>query len=206
MNSPYRILVVEDSHTQAIVLSDILEREGWQVSWAPTAQSAMDQIGQNRPDLIVLDYYLPGIRGDEFCRRIRMNIDTRGIPILILTMEGSHDAEIHGLESGADDFVAKSIDPDILLLRIRTLLAKSTTRETILSSADFGFQRARLLTIDDSPTFQEFLTEELRKEGYEVANAPGGIEGLKLLNESRFDCVLVDLVMPEMNRPARAQR
>ena len=115
MDRPHRIMLVEDSQTQAIKLTDILEKEGWEVVWAPTAEQAMDEIRNGVPDLILLDYYLPGIRGDELCRRIRMNIDTRGIPILMLTAEETNGAELHGLESGADDFVLKSADPDILL-------------------------------------------------------------------------------------------
>src|SRR6185503_21383942 len=75
MGDSSRIMLVEDSRTQAIELTDILEREGWQVVWAPTAQAALDEIGRQSLDMILLDYYLPGIRGDEFCRRIRMNID-----------------------------------------------------------------------------------------------------------------------------------
>ena len=125
MDQPHRIMLVEDSPTQAIKLRYVLEKEGWEVVWAATAQQAMEEINRPRPDLILLDYYLPGIRGDELCRRIRMNIDTRGIPILMMTVEETDEAEIHGLESGADDFVAKSVDADILLLRIRTLLNKA---------------------------------------------------------------------------------
>ena len=137
MNRPHRIMLVEDSQTQGIKLPYVLEKEGWEVVWATTAQKAMEEINQAAPDLILLDYYLPGIRGDELCRRIRMNIDTRGIPILMMTVEDSNEAEIHGLESGADDFVSKSVDSDILLLRIRTLLTKA--RAPLLDSRPGGF-------------------------------------------------------------------
>ncbi|HUY34608.1 MAG TPA: response regulator [Pirellulales bacterium] len=134
MQAVSRIMVVEDSRSQAIELTDVLEREGWQVVWAPTAQSAMEQIARQAPDLIVLDYYLPGIRGDEFCRRIRMNIDTRGIPILMLTMEEGHDAEnkedlTRALEAGADDFVGKSSDLAVLKSRIRALLRRKAYQD-----------------------------------------------------------------------------
>src|ERR1700730_9789924 len=125
-------MLVEDSRTQAIQLTDVLEKEGWEVIWAPTAQKAMEEIDRAPPDLILLDFYLPGLRGDELCRRIRMNIDTRSIPILMMTVEEADEAESRGLESGADDFVCKSVDPDILLLRIRTLLAKSQYQASIL--------------------------------------------------------------------------
>src|SRR5437764_12266786 len=101
MTRSQRIMLVEDSPTQAIKLRYVLEKEGWEVVWTPTAQKAMEEIDRHPPDLILLDYYLPGIRGDELCRRIRMNIDTRNIPILMMTVEETDEAEIRGLESGA---------------------------------------------------------------------------------------------------------
>ena len=199
MDRPHRIMLVEDSQTQAIKLRFVLEKEGWEVIWAATAQKAMEEIDRGKPDLILLDYYLPGIRGDELCRRIRMTIDTRSIPILMMTAEGTDEAEIRGLESGADDFVAKSVDSDILLLRIRTLLNKSHASSAILHQADSHFRHARLLTIDDSITYLEYLNEQLSKEGYLLEKANSGKEGLQRILHESFDCVLVDLVMPEMN-------
>jgi CheY-like chemotaxis protein len=200
MDRPHRIMLVEDSRTQAIKLSYVLEKEGWEVVWAATAQEAMAQIDRAPPDLVLLDYYLPGMRGDELCRRIRMDIDTRNIPVLMLTVEETDEAQVHGLEAGADDFVAKSVDPDILLLRIRTLLAKSRGPSSLgLRQADSHFRHARILTIDDSLTYLEYLREQLGKEGYQVAQESGGAEGLGRLLREPFDCVLVDLVMPGMN-------
>ncbi len=199
MNRPQRIMLVEDSQTQAIKLRYVLEQAGWQVIWAATAQNAMEEIDRAAPDLILLDYYLPGIRGDELCRRIRMNIDTRNIPILMMTIEETDETHIHGLDSGADDFVSKSVDADILLLRIRTLLNKSSAQSAILHQADSHFRHARLLTIDDSTTYLEFLGEQLGKDGYHLERASSGKEGLERVLREPFDCVLVDLVMPEMN-------
>jgi CheY-like chemotaxis protein len=199
MDQPRRIMLVEDSRTQAILLSDALEGQGWEVIWAPTAQEAMAQIDRAAPDLILLDYYLPGMRGDELCRRIRMDIDTRNIPVLMLTVEETDEAQVHGLESGADDFVAKSADPDILLLRIRALLAKSRGPSSILRQADSHFRNARILTIDDSVTYLEYLRDQLTREGYQVEQATGGAEGLERLRTGPVDCVLVDLVMPGMD-------
>ncbi|MBS0208200.1 MAG: response regulator [Planctomycetes bacterium] len=195
----YHILLIEDSRTQAVELTYVLQKEGWEVQWAATAQDALAAIGRRAPDLIVMDYYLPGMRGDELCRRIRMNIDTRNIPILMLTTAAGQQAEIQGLESGADDFVVKHADADVLLARIRTLLAKSKESPSILHPVEQALQSARILTIDDSATYQEYLREELTKEGYRIESAAGGAEGLALLDQERFDCVLVDLVMPVMN-------
>ena len=199
MDRPYRIILVEDSPSQAIAMSDVLEAEGWEVIWASTAEKAMEEISRSAPDLILLDYYLPGIRGDELCRRIRMNIDTRGIPIVMLTAEDADGVELQGLDSGADGFVLKSADPDILLLRIRTLLSKTQTQSSILHATDTPFRRPRLLTIDDSPTYLEFLGGHLEAEGYEVRRATSGQDGLDQILSESFDCILVDLLMPKID-------
>ena len=161
MNRPHQLMLVEDSETQAIRLIYVLEKAGWPVTWVNSAARAFDEINRSRPDLILVDYYLPDIRGDELCRRIRMNIDTRGIPIIVLTAGDGHEDEVRGLEGGADDFVPKSVDTDILQLRIRGLLAKSIESSPVLSPDEECFRKSRILTIDDSRTYLEFLGETL---------------------------------------------
>ncbi|HEV3342189.1 MAG TPA: response regulator, partial [Pirellulales bacterium] len=194
-----RILLVEDSRTQALSLVHALEREGWTVDWAPTVEAALEQMNDIAPDLIVLDYYLPGISGDELCRRIRMNLRTRGIPILMLTMDETNEAQLKGLESGADDFLPKSVDSEVLLARVRSLLNRSAEVCRMPALTDPRFRRARLLTIDDSATYQEHLTAELESEGYVLERAMSGHEGLEKIAQQPFDCALVDLVMPDID-------
>src|SRR5882724_10535584 len=194
-------MLVEDSRTQAIQLTDVLEKEGWEVIWAPTAQKAMEEIDRAPPDLILLDYYLPGMRGDELCRRIRMNIDTRSIPILMLTTEASNEAEVRGLESGADDFVPKSVDPGILLVRIRALLNKARGVLKPMKQADLldaalqalnttsvsgriaatqvagGVTRPlRVLVVDDGLVNQRVAMGLLQRRGHSVVLANNGVE------------------------------
>jgi hypothetical protein len=192
----FRILIVEDSETQATKLRWVLENAGWEVIQATTAEQALELIQRSVPDLILVDYYLPGMRGDELCRRIRTNIDSRGMPIMMLTANETHDMELRGLDSGADDFFPKSADTEILLVRIKTLLAKSERQNSILGPAESGYRAARLLTIDDSETYLAHLAHELGQEGYDVEQATTGEQGLERMANDDFDCVLVDLVMP----------
>jgi two-component system NtrC family sensor kinase len=199
MNRAIRIVVVEDSETQAFKLRLLLEEQGWEVSIAGAAEAALAKLSDPLPDLILVDYNLPGMRGDEFCRRIRMNLNTRGIPILMMTASAPATAEINSLESGADDYVSKFEPPDILLLRIRARLSKASAQSTILNPEVSVFRTARILTIDDSPTYVAFLSEELRSQGYEVFSAASGPEGLTQLGTRSLDCVLVDLILPGMD-------
>lgn len=199
MDSARRIMVVEDSETQALKMRYVLEAEGWEVISASSAETSLDALNRTVPDLILVDYHLPGIRGDELCRRIRMNVNTRGIPVLMLTVEEDHGAELHGLESGADDYVSKAVDTEILLARIRALLRKSPSQTSVLSPADSRFRSSRLLAIDDSPTYLQYLAEELLSDGYQVEQVTSGRAGLDRLANEAFDCALVDLEMPDLS-------
>jgi DNA-binding response OmpR family regulator len=199
IHNPYQIMIVEDSETQALKLRLALEAQGWKVVGTADAEAALEEINHRLPDLIITDYHLPGMSGIDLCQRIRMNIDTRSTPILMFTVDESQAAHLRGLESGADDYISKSVDADILLLRIRTLLRKSQTQASVVGPGDAYFRKARLLAIDDSPTYLEFLSSELQREGYKVEKASGGREGLEKVHHETFDCVLVDLMMPEID-------
>jgi len=193
-----RVMVVEDSETQAFKLRLLLENEGFEVSTVANADLALEELNQCPPHLVMVDYYLPGMLGDELCRRIRMNLNTRGIPILMLTADEGGVAEAHGLESGADDYVCKSESSENLLVHIRALL-RNPRQGVILSRLDSDFRRVRILAIDDSPTYLAFLTTELRNQGYEVEAEDSGSKGLHRLESQVFDCALVDLAMPDMD-------
>ncbi|WP_050028539.1 response regulator [Verrucomicrobium sp. BvORR034] len=191
------IVLVEDSASQALKLISLLEAEGWLVTWVSTAEEAFITLRDKRPDLVLLDYYLPGMRGDEVCRRIRMHVDSRSLPIVILTAQ--EDKELQGLDSGADDFILKSGNPEYLLLRVRTLLQKSRPEGRIFAGGDNGFRTARLLAIDDSVTFLEHLRGELEGEGYKVDIALDPLKSLELVRKNKYDGVIIDLLMPNMD-------
>jgi two-component system NtrC family sensor kinase len=199
MERAFRIAVVEDSETQAYKLRLLLEEQGWDVSVAGAAEAALAALGDPLPDLILVDYNLPGMRGDEFCRRIRMNLNTRGIPLLMMTSSAPDTAEIRSLDSGADGYVSKSENSELLLLRIRALLRKSPAQPAILRHQNSTFRGVHILAIDDSPTYLTFLCDELRNLDYEVECVNSGAEGLARLATETFDCVLVDLVMEDMD-------
>ncbi|WP_096700783.1 response regulator [Magnetospirillum sp. 15-1] len=199
MTDDHLILIVEDSVTQALKLQLVMEQEGFRTVCAHSGEAALEEINRQRPSLIIVDYHLPGIQGDELCRQIHMDITTRSIPLMMLTADETSAAELHGLESGADDFVAKSEDPEILLLRVHNLLRKARRQAVNVEVGRSLFRRARVLIIDDSTTYRESLAQELTDEGCDVTQVTSGADGLALLSQSDFDCVMVDMVMPEMD-------
>jgi two-component system NtrC family sensor kinase len=139
VNNDFRIMVVEDSETQALKVRLLLEEQGWQVSVAVSAEAALAALGDSLPDLFLVDYFLPGMHGDEFCRRVRMDLHTRAVPILITTASAPPEAEIQSLESGADDYASKAESSEILLLRIRSLLRKGSVQPAAANALESDF-------------------------------------------------------------------
>ena len=200
------IMVIEDSPTQAIALQAMFEREGFRVICLPTAEGALEVLTTTLPDLIIVDFHLPGIQGDEFCRRLRLNFVTQSLPILMLTADRDEEAELRGLESGATDYVRKSDDPDLLKLRVQALLRDAPTEKGEVELRDIPFHRPRLLLIDDSPTWLEWLGDELKRDGeFEIELASSGSEGVAKAQLGSFDCILTDMVMTDMDGATVAQ-
>ncbi|OUL21209.1 hybrid sensor histidine kinase/response regulator [Nostoc sp. T09] len=117
-----RILVVDDTVDNLILVQTILESEGYKIDLVADGIAALQKIEQSPPDLILLDVMMPGIDGYEVTRRIRNNPDKKSyIPILLIT--AFHESSVvEGLDAGADDFIRKPFDTDELLARVRSLL------------------------------------------------------------------------------------
>ena len=198
MHAP-KIMIVEDSDTQALMLQATLEKQGWSVVVAKSGEVALQMLNDERPSLIVVDFYLPGLRGDELCRRIRMNFNTRNIPIVMLTSSEVSDAELKGIESGADCYFSKPLDVDLFVLRATALMSKQADDPNLPNIAGGVLRRGRILAVDDSLTYLSYLTTVLTEEGYDVETASSGQEAIDRLRTETFDCLLVDLIMPELD-------
>jgi signal transduction histidine kinase len=117
-----RILAVDDTIDNLILVQTILESEGYEIDLVSDGIAALEKVEQSPPDLILLDVMMPGIDGYEVTRRIRKNLDNKSyIPILLIT--AFHESSVvEGLDAGADDFIRKPFDTDELLARVRSLL------------------------------------------------------------------------------------
>lgn len=194
-DGPARILLVEDSETQALELRLLLEAHGFAVERCPSAEAALDHLNRTQPDLVVADYHLPGMDGDELIRQMRLSLRTRALPVLMLT--GGGGGERKGLESGADAYLPKSADRDLMILRIRALLRERRASGDGEGPGAAAFRRGRILVIDGSLTYRTFLAGLLGQEGHHVATADGPEAALNALDgvaEDAFDCVTVDLL------------
>ena len=128
MTSNY-LLVVEDESAIRDMVGFTLERAGFDWSGASDVSEADTQISNRRPDLIILDWMLPGLSGVDFARRARRNAVTKDIPIIMLTARSEEDDRIKGLDAGADDYICKPFSPRELIARVKAVLRRSHSDE-----------------------------------------------------------------------------
>ncbi len=119
------VLVVEDEPAQREILTYNLEAEGFRVIGAETGNEALMLIEEERPDLILLDWMLPGTSGIEICRQIKMRPDLRMIPVIIISARSEEIDKVRGLETGADDYVSKPYSILELVARTKAQLRRS---------------------------------------------------------------------------------
>lgn len=127
-----RVAVVEDEEALSILLRYNLEAEGYHVATISRGDEAEIVLRDQTPDLIVLDWMLPGVSGIELCRRLRIWPETVRVPIIMLTARGEESERVRGLSTGADDYVVKPFSTPELMARVRALLRRSKP-ETVAS-------------------------------------------------------------------------
>ncbi|HLA35760.1 MAG TPA: phosphate regulon transcriptional regulator PhoB [Rhodocyclaceae bacterium] len=127
---PATILVVEDEPSIQSLLEVNLRRAGHQVMTKADAESALQQIQETLPDLVLLDWMLPGMSGIDFARRLRSDARTRMLPIIMLTARAEEHDKIEGLDVGADDYITKPFSPRELLARIKAVLRRHAPHAT----------------------------------------------------------------------------
>jgi len=121
-SAKFRILVAEDSPTQALNLSYLLEKQGYQVEIANNGKQALLMIQQSPPDLFLLDVVMPELNGFELCRFLKDSEKFNLIPVILVTTLNDHESRITGLQCGADDFLSKPVDVAELQARVNSLL------------------------------------------------------------------------------------
>ncbi|MDH5751247.1 MAG: response regulator transcription factor [Deltaproteobacteria bacterium] len=135
--SAERILVVEDEKDIRELVRFNLASQGYQVECAESGEAALKALA-DPPRLVVLDLMLPGVDGLEICRIMRQREETRDLPVLMLTARNSESDIVTGLESGADDYLAKPFSPGVLLARVRALLRRTENRRETAGRASLG--------------------------------------------------------------------
>jgi len=127
-----RIMVVEDEEPLGVLLRYNLEAEGYQVEVVTRGDEAEIRLQEHAPDLLVLDWMIPGTSGIELCRRLRMRPETQRLPIIMLTARGEESDRVRGLSTGADDYLVKPFSTPEFMARVKALLRRA--RPEVLSS------------------------------------------------------------------------
>lgn len=123
--SQFYLLVIDDEKSICEMLSTALELAGFKVQTANSAQEGLEFIYEQCPDLLLLDWMLPGISGIELARRLKRDSLTAEMPIIMLTAKGEEDNKIQGLDAGADDYVTKPFSTRELISRVNAVLRRS---------------------------------------------------------------------------------
>ncbi len=199
------VLLIDDSVTFRQELSRTLESNGYKVYAAETGEEGLRLAADTRPEAILVDSQLPGIDGGAVIRRIRLDAALRGTPCLLLTGSDDADAELRALDAGADAFLRKGDDTEILLARLGAVIRRTDSHPSGPAAASLLGPK-KLLAVDDSPTFLNELASTLRAEGYEVVPAHSGEEALELVALQPVDCILLDLLMPGLGGQETCRR
>ncbi|WP_299479909.1 phosphate regulon transcriptional regulator PhoB [uncultured Roseibium sp.] len=138
-----KVLIVEDEEPLSLLLRYNLEAEGYQVESCIRGDEAEIRLRESLPDLLLLDWMLPGLSGIELCRRLRAREDTERLPIIMLTARGEEAERIRGLSTGADDYVVKPFSVPELMARVRAILRRASPEvvSTMLRSGDIELDR-----------------------------------------------------------------
>jgi two-component system cell cycle response regulator len=203
-----RILVVDDILANVKLLEARLTAEYFDVVTASNGPDAIDICNRGRADIVLLDVMMPGMDGFEVCRRLKSNVATQHIPVIMVTALDQSSDRVQGLESGADDFLTKPVDEIALITRVRNLVRlkvlndemrmRAATRQelgildTATKAAEADAGRGRVMLVDSAVRSAQRLIESLSKE-HQASLVADPNQALIQLAEDPHDVALVSL-------------
>jgi two-component system cell cycle response regulator len=199
-----RILVVDDIEANVRLLQAKLEAEYYEVLTAPDGPTALAIAASEKPDIVLLDVMMPGMDGFAVCRRLKDDIETRHIPVVLLTALDGRADRVAGLEAGADDFLTKPIDDVMLFARVRSLTRLKSVIDELRQreasgrrmgviagvAARLGGAGGRILVVDDNARQAERVCAELSIEHRPVIET--GPEHALLAARGPVDLIIVN--------------
>jgi two-component system phosphate regulon response regulator PhoB len=153
------ILLVEDDQALSVMLSFNLEKSGFKVRSAADGEEAISLVGEEIPDLMILDWMIPKLSGLEVCRIMRRKKESSLVPIIMLTARSEVDDRLRGLEVGADDYITKPFSPKELIARIKAVLRRSKPMSGLEELSSGGL-------------VMNLSTHKVKREGQEIHLGP----------------------------------
>ena len=184
-----RVLIVDDSLTVRMDLSEAFDEAGFEVTLCATLDDARAALARALVAVVVLDVLLPDGDGVDLLAELRRGAATAALPIILLSSEAEVRDRVRGLTTGADEYVGKPYDRAYVVGRARAMTRGAT-------GVEVASDRPTILIIDDSVTFREHLRDALTSAGYEVVVAASGEDGLRVAAVRRPSAIVVDGVMP----------
>src|SRR3979411_463048 len=168
------ILIVEDEEALTLLLRYNLEADGYEVDTVARGDEADLLLKEKTPDLVILDWMLPGLSGIELCRRLRARPETKQLPIIMLTARGEESERVRGLATGADDYIVKPFSVPELLARVKGLLRRASPERlaTVLAYGDIELDREKRRVARSGRSIDLGPTEYRRTDSF--AAQPGG--------------------------------
>jgi two-component system, OmpR family, phosphate regulon response regulator PhoB len=204
------ILIVEDEEALTLLLRYNLEAEGYEVETVPRGDEADLLLKERTPDLVILDWMLPGLSGIELCRRLRTRPETKQLPIIMLTARGEESERIRGLATGADDYIVKPFSVPELSARVRALLRRALPERLadVLSFGDLEVDREKKRVsrggraIDLGPTEYRLLEFLMERPGrvFSREQLLDGVWGSEIYIDERTVDVHVGRLRKALNR------
>jgi two-component system, NtrC family, sensor kinase len=189
------LLVIDDSRTFREALRQALEANGHRVVAVETGEEGLRAAARERPRALIVDGVLPGIDGSSVIRRFRLDAALRGVPCVLLTGTRGIDAELRALDAGADAFLHKEQDFELILAKLQAVLRS----EPATRSADEPtslLAPKKILIVEGGAGHRELVADALSQDGYEVIAARSGEEAIELFAVQAVDCILLDAAMP----------
>jgi len=195
----FSVLVVDDNEMNRELLQRRLEQMGYLVSTAIDGRQALDLMQCEAYDLVMLDIMMPDMDGFAVLQEMKKRERLTGTPVMMVTAINDMENVVRCVNLGAKDYITKPFDPTLLKTRVSRLLEKVASTSGQARESSLDRKGLRLLVVDDNEMNRDVLSGQLSRFGYQVALAASGKEGLAKAMMGGIDCILLDVMMPEMD-------
>lgn len=195
MRTNKSLLVVDDDENNRDILSRRLEKEGYTVATASNGHDAIKMLRFERFDLVLLDVMMPGLDGYEVLLRIKADSNALDTPVIMISAIKEKDSVIKCLNLGASDYLLKPYNMSIVKSRVWRCLG---TWRGINNERNWQqiMQNSNVLIVEDDELNRDLLQRRVKQNGYQTSCAKNGREALDVLENGKFDLILLDLMMP----------